>query len=203
MAPPPITHGFPRVPSPLRWLAWLVLRAHGWDIDGEQPPVAKAVVIAAPHTSNWDFWYGLLGAWSFGIRWQWMGKDSLFAPPWGWLMRLLGGVSVDRRAPGGLVTAMADAIRAQQAAFVVVPAEGTRRAAPHWKSGFYWIALKADVPVVLAYTDFGRRRVGMGPCVHLTGDVARDMEVIRAFYAGVTAAHPERVGPVRLASETP
>lgn len=198
---PEITHRFPRVWLPFRLIGLAILGALGWRLEGPAPPVHKAVVIAAPHTSNWDFVIGLAAAWAYGIRWSWLGKDALFRWPWGWFMRWVGGVAVDRSGPHGLVGQVADRIRASDAIMLAVPAEGTRGWAPYWRSGFYWIAHAAGVPIVCGFLDYPRRRVGFGLALAPTGDPAADMAKIRAFYADKPGKFPELAGPVRLEVE--
>lgn len=198
---PPIEHRFPRCSIVHRWAGALFLRATGWKLVGGAPNLAKAVVIAAPHTSNWDLVFGMAGAWELGIGWSWFGKDSLFKPPLGPLIRWIGGIPVDRSAPNGLVGEAVAWFGKRDALFLAVPAEGTRSYAPYWRSGFYWMAVEAKVPIVLGFVDFGRKEVGLGGPVIPTGDVKRDMEQIRAFYATKTAAYPELMGPIRLKAE--
>lgn len=198
---PAITHRFPRVHPILRLVGVLILRLWGWRLDGEAPPLHKGVIIAAPHTSNWDFLFGLAAAWAYGIRWSWLGKESLFRPPFGWFMRWTGGISVDRSAPHGLVGEAVRRIHEQPAIMLTVPAEGTRGWAPYWKSGFYWIAHEAKVPIVCGFLDYPRKRVGFGFWIEPTGDPRQDMERIRSFYADKVGRFPELAGPVRLKVE--
>jgi 1-acyl-sn-glycerol-3-phosphate acyltransferase len=179
---------------------WLFLWR--WDtVDRAEPMPARCVVIAAPHTTNWDFPITLAMAKVSGVRISWLGKDSLFRGPMGPIMRRLGGVSVDRSAAGGMVTALAAELRSRDQLALVVPAEGTRSRTEYWKSGFYRIAEAAEVPVVLAFVDRSTRSGGFGPAIAVTGDVRADMERIRAFYDGKTGLHADRFGPVRLREE--
>ena len=201
MSLPEITHRFPRCPLYLRYAGRVMLSMFGWEIDGQAPDLAKAVVIAAPHTSNWDFWFGIAASWVYGIRCSWLGKDSLFRWPWGAFMRWTGGISVDRSHKNGLVGQAISSFQSSEALMLMVPAEGTRGWSPYWRSGFYWMAVEANVPIVCGFVDFGRKRAGFGYAVMPTGDVLADMAKIRAFYAEKTAAYPECAGPVRLKAE--
>lgn len=140
-------------------------------------------------------------AFAHGVHVHWLGKASLFRAPLGWLLRPLGGIPVDRTAPGGLVGTVAERFRDEPDLVVVIPPEGTRGPAPYWKSGFWHIARAAGVPVVLSFLDFERREGGFGPAVPMSGDPRADMAPIRAFYADVSARFPERVGPMRLREE--
>lgn len=159
------------------------------------------MLIAAPHTSNWDLAYLLAFAELFGVRVSWLGKHTLFRPPLGFLMRRAGGIPVVRHQRGALVEQAAQLFAERDELALVVPAEGTRSAAAHWKSGFYHIARSAGVPIVCGYLDYARRRGGFGPTIVPTGDVAADMDRVRAFYADKTARYPEKFGPVRLREE--
>ena len=164
-------------------LAWL--RAGGWTIEGALPPgVGKCVVIAAPHTSNWDLPYTLAVGFALRLQPYWMGKRSIFSFPFGALMRWLGGIPVDRSKANNLVAASAAELRASpDPVQLIVPPEGTRGATRQWKTGFYYIALGAEVPILMGYLDFRTRRTGLGPVFRPTGDVERDMAAIKAFYA--------------------
>jgi 1-acyl-sn-glycerol-3-phosphate acyltransferase len=184
-----------------RLIARAFLKITGWSAQGEPPVARRCVLIAAPHTSNWDFFYLLAFAWLYGVRIQWMGKQQLFAWPFGGVMRLLGGVAVQRDRRSDLVAQMARVIDESESICLVVPAEGTRRYVPHWKSGFYHIARTAEVPIVLSYLDYTRRVGGFGPAIIPTGDVRADMEEIRNFYAGKQGKFPELFGDVRLKEE--
>ena len=159
------------------------------------------MLIAAPHTSNWDLAYLLALAAIFDIRVSWMGKHTLFLPPLGWLMRRVGGIPIVRHRSGNMVEQMARAFEESEDLALVVPAEGTRGYVAHWKSGFYHIARSASVPIVLGYLDYTRRRGGFGPALLPGGDVRSDMDEIRDFYADKAAKFPEQFGEVRLKEE--
>ena len=182
-------------------LARLFLRLTGWRPEGARPDVPRFVLIAAPHTSNWDLAYLLALATTFDIKVSWMGKHGLFRPPLGWLMRRVGGIPVVRHRRSNLVEQMTQALKDSEQMALVVPSEGTRGWAPYWKSGFYRIARSADVPIVMGYLDYARKRGGFGPALKTTGDVRLDMDEIRAFYAGKTGKYPEQFGPIRLKEE--
>ena len=161
------------------------LKLAGWKIDGRLPENChKSVLIAAPHTSNWDLPYTLMVAFVLRLNVRWMGKASLFRAPFGGLMRWLGGIAVNREQSNNLVAASSQAlIDAPQAFQLIVPPEGTRSKTRYWKTGFYYIALGAQVPIVMAYMDYERKRSGLGPVFVPTGDVEADMAGIKAFYA--------------------
>ncbi len=177
------------------------LRLCGWAFEGGLPRARKYVLIAAPHTSNWDFVYMLAMAWSQGVRLRWMGKASIFRPPFGRVMRSLGGIAIRRDLRSNAVEQSAARFAEHDEFVLAVPAEGTRRSAPAWRSGFYHIARLADVPIVLGYLDYARRRGGAGPEIRPSGDVVADMDRIRAFYADKVGRYPDRFTPPRLVDE--
>lgn len=187
----------------MRTLGKMILDAAGWTIEGGKPSVDKFVLIAAPHTSNWDFVYALACTHALGLEVHWMGKDALFRGAQGRLFRALGGLPVDRSKKNDLVRALAAQFAARERFVLLVPAEGTRSRGTHWKSGFYHIARTADVPVAPGFLDYARKRVGIGPLQRLTGDVRADMAKIRAFYADKRGKYPERFTPPVLREEDP
>ncbi len=141
-------------------------------------------MIAAPHTSNWDLPYTLMVAFVLRLQIHWMGKHTIFRPPFRAIMQWLGGIPVDRSQANNLVAASAETLRtAQQPVQLIVPPEGTRSRARYWKTGFYHIAVSANVPIVLAYMDYERKLSGLGPLFYPTGDIDADMQVIKQFYA--------------------
>jgi 1-acyl-sn-glycerol-3-phosphate acyltransferase len=177
------------------------LRLAGWHAEGGKPQLRRCVVIGAPHTSNWDFVFALALAAVLDVKITWLGKHALFRPPFGWLMRRLGGIPVVRHRREDMVSRMAHIFETRESLVLVLSAEGTRRYTPHWKSGFYHIARAANVPIVLGYLDYARRCGGFGPAILPSGDMRSDMDEIRDFFADKTAKHPDRVGAVRLKEE--
>lgn len=174
----------PGVNTVLRVFSLGFLRLTGWTLAGRLPADSpKCVLIAAPHTSNWDLPYTLMVAFALRINIYWMGKAQLFRGPLGPLMRWLGGIAVDRSRSTNLVSASATAIReADGAMCLVVPPEGTRSKTRQWKTGFYWIAHEAGVPIVMAYMDYPRKLSGLGPVFKPSGDIDADMAQIKAYY---------------------
>jgi 1-acyl-sn-glycerol-3-phosphate acyltransferase len=170
-------------------LAWL--RRAGWTTEGALPPGAeKAVLIAAPHTSNWDLPYTLMAAFAFRLPVCWVGKASLFRGPFGPLMRWLGGIPVERGA-GGFTEATARWLRdAPPPVLLAIAVEGTRGRVAQWKTGFWYIARDAGVPVVLAAMDYGRKCVRLGPAFVPGDDVDADIAAMRRHYVGVRGRNP-------------
>jgi len=175
----------PGVSTLLRGLSLGFLRLSGWTLAGQLPAdQPKCVLIGAPHTSNWDLPYTLMVAFALRLNVCWMGKQQLFRKPFGPMMRWLGGIAVDRTQSTNLVSASARAIReADGALCLVVPPEGTRSKTRQWKTGFYWIAHEAGVPIVMAYMDYPRKLSGLGPVFRPSGNIEADMIEIKAYYA--------------------
>ncbi len=175
----------PVVNTLLRGFSLAFLKLTGWKVEGSLPSqAAKSVFIAAPHTSNWDLPYTLMVAFALRLNPYWMGKHTIFKAPFGPIMRWLGGIAVNRDQANNLVAASAQAIRETDGPVqLIVPPEGTRSKTRYWKTGFYYIAQTAGVPIVMAYMDYAAKRSGLGPLFQPTGDVEADMAAIKAFYA--------------------
>lgn len=177
-----------------RWLGRAVLRLGGWRYQVEFPDIPKFVVAGAPHTSNWDAVWAIAFILATGLEIHFMAKAEAF-PAWsGWLLRAVGGDPVDRRSPEGLVGQMVREFRDRDKFILVVAPEGTRKKVDRWKSGFYRIAQAAQAPIVLAYLDYPKRIVGVGPAFETTGDMDADIAAMRAHLEStVTPRHPSRV----------
>jgi 1-acyl-sn-glycerol-3-phosphate acyltransferase len=175
----------PVVKTILRALSVGFLKLAGWKIQGTLPPGAeKSVLIAAPHTSNWDLPYTLMVAFSLRLTVYWMGKEQIFRFPFRGLMMWLGGIPVQREKSNNLVAASVEAIKAASGPLqLVVPPEGTRSKTRYWTTGFYHIAVGAQVPIVMAYMDYEKKISGLGPVFEPTGNLEADMAQIKAFYA--------------------
>ena len=174
-----------------------IAAAVGWQVQ-MQPPPARCVIVGAPHTSNWDLALTVLLMLAGDLKLRWVGKDTLFRGPMGRVLRALGGIPVNRRARKNFVEQMAATFDGSESLRLAILPEGTRHKVPHWKTGFYYIALRAGVPIVLGYADYRRRVVGLGPTLHPTGDIQADLEAIRAFYTGITGKHPECQGAIQI-----
>lgn len=185
-----------------KWFAHWFLRRGGWKIEGERPQDDSFVLIAAPHTSNWDLPYMLAFAAVFDIEVKWMAKHGLFYPPMGWILRAMGGMPIVRHKNQNVVSAMVETFKRDRKLVLVVPTEGTRGRAEYWKSGFYHIARGAGVAIVPSYLDYGRRAGGFGPALQPSGDIGADMQYFRDFYSPMTGKFPEKFGPIRLREES-
>jgi 1-acyl-sn-glycerol-3-phosphate acyltransferase len=165
-------------------------RRKGWTVVNANPDLRKCVVIAAPHTSNWDFVYFIGAVETLGIPLSFVGKRQLFRWPVGQAMRDMGGVPVDRSKSNNFVDQMIAEFAKREVFMLTIAPEGTRGAVKKWKTGFYHIAMGARVPLVLGLMDYRKKHVGLVGAIMPTGDYARDMEKIAAFYATATPKHP-------------
>jgi 1-acyl-sn-glycerol-3-phosphate acyltransferase len=164
----------------------------GWKISGSFPDTKRLVIIVAPHTSNWDFIAGFWAYLALDLHATWFGKHSLFLWPFGAIFRHFGGIPVRResRDASQLVERSAEEFARRERMLLAIAPEGTRRKVNEWKSGFWRIALRADVPIVPVALDFRLRRVIIGGSVRATGDWEQDVARIKALYAGITPRHP-------------
>ncbi|MCF8146984.1 MAG: lysophospholipid acyltransferase family protein [Sulfuritalea sp.] len=184
----------PGVNTVLRWFSIGFLKATGWKVQGQLPANGrKSVLIAAPHTSNWDLPYTLMVAFALRLNVYWMGKQSIFKPPFRGVMLWLGGIPIQRESANNVVEASIAAIQnAVGPVQLIVPPEGTRSKARYWKTGFYYIALGANVPIVMAYMDYARKESGLGPVFEPTGNIEADMATIQAFFKPFTGKNPDQ-----------
>ena len=192
-----------RVVRPLmRWLALAVFFLAGWKSEGERPPWNKCVVIAAPHTSNWDFLYTVCLAFIYRIGPRIMMKSDWFFWPLGPVFRWLGAIPVDRSKSNSVVARSIAAFDDEDRLFLVVPPAGTRKKVIYWKSGFYHIANGAQVPIILGFLDYRRKVGGFGPSVFPTGDLESDMAAIRGFYETISGKNPMQESGSLLSPES-
>lgn len=173
------------------------LRILGWGHCRQKPVPPRCVLIGAPHTSNWDFMLMVAYTRMLGMKASWMGKHTLFRPPFGIFFRSLGGIPIDRTKPQGLVDQVVAEFRQRKKMILIIAPEGTRKKTPFWKTGFYYIAQKAEIPIALGSVDYPRKMVEFGPVFHPSGDIESDFEVIREFYSGKRGKYPEKMGEVR------
>ena len=169
-----------------QWAAWVV-RSAGWRVEVADPMPEQCVIVMYPHTSNWDFVLGLLTKWCVGLTvakegLSFAGKESLFKGPWAGFFRWVGGFPVNRGSASGFVDQMAARFAQQPRLRFVIAPEGTRRYTPHVRSSFYYVALAANVPVVLGVFDFAQKRVVVTQFMSLSGNVAADLTVIAEHY---------------------
>lgn len=170
-----------------------LMRLTGWKFTGENfPDLRKFVVIVAPHTSNWDFPLGIMAKFAVGIRGTFLGKDTLFRLPLGILMRWLGGFPVDRTSKSDVVTQTVELVEKADRVIIALSPEGTRKATPRWRSGFWWIAHKAQIPIVPVAFDYPNRAIHIFPPVSTTGDPDADIAALRTLYRSEMAFAPAK-----------
>ena len=170
-----------------------ILRTFGWKIT-QLPPedVKKYILVVMPHTSNWDFPVGLLVRCSLGKDFKYIAKSSLFKPPFGALFRALGGYPVDRSKSTRFVDAVAEIFNSKEEFVITITPEGTRKKVDHLKTGFYYLALQAKVPLVLTRMDWGRHEVAFSDPFYVSGDLEADLQKILPFFQRATGKHPEQ-----------
>ena len=170
----------------------IILFCIGWKARGKAPDVPKYVMIAAPHTSNWDFFYTLLIAFQLKVQVYAMGKKSLTTGHFGFIMKWLGIIPIDRSKSNNIVGFTIEQFNGHEKLIVIVPPSGTRNKVAYWKTGFYHIAHGAGVPICLGFIDYGRKTGGIGPLIYPTGDIDADMKEIRRFYLDIRGKYPEK-----------
>ena len=165
-----------------RWLGRTALRLAGWHFSGTFPDLDKAVIVVAPHTSNWDFPVGVAVMYALGFKVWWLAKHTLFGWPLGPLMRWLGGIPVRRDSGAGTVAQAVAWFRREEKLLLVIAPEGTRAAVNRWRMGFAHIAREAGVPVVPIAFDWSRRQLRLGPAFQLSGELASDEATLRGWF---------------------
>ena len=185
----------PRRGNPVsKALGHLMMLASGWRFEGALPNLERFVLIVAPHTSNWDFPVGVMAMFALDLRATFLGKDTLFRPPFGFLFRWMGGVPVDRRSPHNVVEQTVGYFKTRDRMVLALSPEGTRKKMPQWRTGFYWIAVGAGVPIVPVAFDFPRKRFVIHPPRVMTGDAEGDIAGLQSLFRAEQACKPERFG---------
>jgi len=170
----------------------------GWKITEKPlPSVNKAVLIFAPHTSNWDFVTMVMAKFAWGFKVRYLGKHSLFYWPYGWFFRALGGMPVVRHEHNNVVGQVADLIDENEQMWLALAPEGTRGFTPYWKTGFYHIAERCNLPIVMFYLDTKTRTIGFSDVLEVSGDIDKDMTVIRDFFTDKVGYNPENTSLIQ------
>ncbi len=182
----------------LKYFCRFWLKVFRWKTINNFPNEPRYVIIAYPHTSNWDFPLGIFYIIASGVPFRYMGKDALFKWPQKYLFKALGGFAVDRSKTTKLTTRMANFINSQEKIALALAPEGTRSNKKYWRTGFYYIALEAKIPIALAFLDYKNREVGVKDYFMPTGDIDADMQTIRRIYQDVQGKHPDKQGPIEI-----
>jgi 1-acyl-sn-glycerol-3-phosphate acyltransferase len=173
-----------------RFMAKIILLLSGWKLEGVVPDIGKCVIIGAPHTSYWDFFFGMLYKFYYGLNIHFLVKQELFRFPFRWMFFWIGGIPVNRGKHDHLVAKLSEKIRKSDNFYLAIAPEGSRKAVMVWKRGFYHIAKESGVPIVLGYMDYRRKVVGVGPVFYPGEDIEKDMEEIKQFYSTIQARYP-------------
>lgn len=177
----------------------IVLKIIGWKTAGAVPESKKYVMVGYPHTSNWDVPVGLLVFLSMGVRLHWVGKQSLFKKPLGWFIKKLGGIPVDRSKSQNFVQQVIDKFNEFDELVLTLSPEATRGKSAFWRSGFYYIAHGARVPIGLAFLDYKKKTGGFLGVVHPSGNIEKDLQIIKEHYRGVVGKKEQDMGEIKLA----
>lgn len=184
----------------LKFIAALLMRALGWQVEGVNPPIKKAVVVIAPHTSNWDWLYLMLAGLVLARRFRYIVRDDVYAT---WykrpLLALTGAIPLDHSR--SMVDMVAENLHSGEERLIVIAPEGALRRTAYWKSGFYYMAIEGGVPLVCIALDYGLKTLRLSDVIYPSGDIIADMPIFRAFYAGVQGKHPDQFGPVKIDDE--
>lgn len=169
----------------------LIFKLTGWKVLGKAPALKKYVLVAAPHTSNWDFVYGLCAWKLYGMKPRYLIKKEFFYFPLNLLFHATGGLPVDRSKSNSLTDSIVDMFHHHDELIALVPPEGTRRKTERWKTGFYYVSLKAQVPIVMGMLDYGTKSAKLSEPFIPTGDIEKDFELFRAFFKDAQGKNPE------------
>lgn len=175
-----------------------ILRMFGWQAEQAVPMVDKCILVGAPHTTNWDFPLAILGMSAMGIKFNWVAKHTLFRWPLGILMRALGGIALDRETGGaGFAIKAIESFQALDRFILAIAPEGTRHRTHYWKTGFYKIAIKSNVPIALGYVDYPNKKIGIGKIFMPTGNMEKDFLLLKDFYSDKAGKYPGKQGEIR------
>ena len=182
----------PILKSFVHWFSMFFLWITGWQTEGQLPVIPKFVLVVAPHTSNWDFPYGLFIAFILRAKIYWLGKEALFRMPFKKFFQWLGGIPVDRSKSNNIVVQSIKHFHGNERLILAIAPAGTRKRVEKWKTGFYHIATGANVPIVLGFLDYKRKAGGIGPVIYPTGNFEADIKTIRTFYDGIIGKYPDK-----------
>jgi 1-acyl-sn-glycerol-3-phosphate acyltransferase len=176
----------------LKKIASFIYHSLGWTTKGEIPlGLKKYIVIAAPHTSNWDFFYGRLFFIMKGIPLKFFIKKEWYFFPFNYLFDALGGIPVNRKKNQNLTDLIAEQFNNYEELALLIPPEGTRKYNPNWKKGFYYISKKAKIPIIMGYIDYENKIGGLGPVFNISDNVDQDITTLKDFYRTIKGKYPE------------
>ena len=175
-----------------------ILRSLGWKIENNPPKNKKYLIIGAYHTSNWDFLIGLLCLSALGLKFNWVGKHTLFLWPFGLLFKSMGGIPVNRSVHTGFIHKITELYNNSDELIIAMSPEGTRSKTDYWKSGFYYIALSANIPLDLGYIDYPNKQIGIADYFTPTGDIQQDLKIIKEFYKNKSGKNPLKQGDIKI-----
>ncbi len=182
----------------LKSVSLFILKLFGWSVEKNLPADNKYIIIAAFHTSNWDFPLALLGMSAMGLKFNWVGKNTLFKWPLGIFFKSIGGIPVDRSIHTGFIKKIANLYNNYDELSIALAPEGTRSKTEYWRSGFYYIALEAKIPVALGYLDYPNKKLGIGQYFIPCGDIEKDLLIIKDFYKNKEGKYPEKQGNIQI-----
>lgn len=188
-------HDTPGVIHLIRALSWLILKFSGWKVVNVAPATGSYLIIAAPHTSNWDFPLGITMAFHLRLRVYFIGKHTLFKGVMGPIMRWLGGIPLDRKASQNFVEASIETFNNNPNLVMAIAPEGTRTRVVRWKTGFYHMAKGAQIPIALAFFDFPNKTGGIGQMLEVSDNMDADMQIIANFYLPKAGKNPANYNP--------
>lgn len=175
-----------------------VLSFLGWTFDTQVPAIPKFIIVGATHTSNWDFVYFLLYIFAIGLKVSFIGKDTAFWWPMGIILKKLGGIPVNRRIRTNFVDQIIEKFNNSSQLRILITPEGTRHKTNYWKSGFYYIAHGAHIPILLGSIDYPRKKLELGPLIYTTGNIIEDFKIIQNYYADKIGKFPEEQGRIEI-----
>ncbi|WP_456440783.1 lysophospholipid acyltransferase family protein [Caldithrix abyssi] len=179
----------------------VILKITGWKTVGKVPEEKKYVLVGYPHTSNWDTVIGLMSYASMGVRLNWLAKQSLFKWPLGGILKLTGAIPVNRQQSQNFIQYSKDLFDRYERLVLTLSPEGTRKKTEYWRTGFYYMALNAGVPIALGILDYSKKIGGFGPLIWPSGDIEKDIAKIREFYKDFKGKYPEKMGEIRINPE--
>jgi len=181
-----------------KFISKIILKLWGWKIEGTIPNFKKYIIIAAPHTSNWDLILLLLFKFNTGIKVNWFGKDTIFRKPFGGLMKWLGGIPIDRKSHHKTVDKFVDEFKKHNKLIILISPEGTRSKKKKWKTGFYYIAKIACIPIVLKYLNYKEKIIGIGPTFIPTENIHTDFKYFQDFYSDKIGKYPKKQSEIEI-----